>query len=100
MSELKPCPFCGGDAKEEEYEFCVRIVCQECYSESRSIESWNTRSEKLSAWDVVRRIRSELKKHFSSCDGIHTVEEDYDYITEHEIDELLNKIESEIGGEG
>jgi hypothetical protein len=45
MSGLKPCPFCGGEAKEEEMEFCTRIVCQTCYAEARAVDDWNTRKE-------------------------------------------------------
>jgi hypothetical protein len=40
---LLPCPFCGGEAKEEEAEFCTRIVCQVCYSEGRTSAQWNRR---------------------------------------------------------
>ena len=40
---LEPCPFCGGKAKEEDIEFCTRIVCQSCYAEARTIEQWNKR---------------------------------------------------------
>lgn len=50
--ELKPCPFCGGEAFEyysgSQFEFC-EVVCKECgcrskgKTEAEAIEAWNTR---------------------------------------------------------
>lgn len=52
MSELKPCPFCGGEAKL--YSGRIKYVfCKECFAtnedvktESEAIEAWNTRHER------------------------------------------------------
>lgn len=30
MKELKPCPFCGGDAYEESYDRLIQIGCRKC----------------------------------------------------------------------
>lgn len=62
MSDLKPCPFCGGEAhhdsvscwnpEEEEWipNFWHRVICKNCgtqtkafYTEAEAIEKWNRR---------------------------------------------------------
>lgn len=56
--ELKPCPFCGGEAELLETKdfkgqtFSACIMCRECEcitchfaSKSTAIEAWNRRSE-------------------------------------------------------
>lgn len=68
MSELKPCPFCGGEAESKicmsqqtlfsMSKKCIYIMCKECeartagYKESvhysaeeKAIETWNRRTE-------------------------------------------------------
>ena len=48
---LKPCPFCGGEAREElthgQFEGYGQktIYCQQCSATSSNAEDWNTRSE-------------------------------------------------------
>ena len=52
MNELKPCPFCGGDAKIVDVEDLKGFfaLCKHCnastrifYSEEVAIEAWNRR---------------------------------------------------------
>lgn len=54
MSELKPCPFCGGRAKIEKIQVTgnYRVSCEKCpvtvgrywyFEESKAIEAWNRR---------------------------------------------------------
>ena len=53
MSELKPCPFCGGEARYTNLGCCVYIRCDACdfsmptqRTEAEAIEAWNTRHER------------------------------------------------------
>ena len=58
MSELKPCPFCGGKAElwkaivSYDYNVCrYRCGCKKCSisasgSRKRAIDLWNTRTQK------------------------------------------------------
>lgn len=60
--ELKPCPFCGGEAEVVQFDFCFSVECTVCdtkigdclcndsgwvypfNSEQKAIKAWNTRS--------------------------------------------------------
>ena len=54
MSELKPCPFCGGEAEFLVYEYSVNsgtVECKSCATTSNlitdresAIKAWNTRA--------------------------------------------------------
>lgn len=54
MEELKPCPFCGGEAVLFAYEiFCEHSVrCKSCYCGTE--EGYRTGKEAIEAWN--RRI--------------------------------------------
>lgn len=57
MSELKPCPFCGGEAKVRVWGdgLGVTVECQLCYThkhrdtEAEAIEVWNRRANDVSS---------------------------------------------------
>ena len=49
-NELKPCPFCGGEAKVNEFNDVFFVACVVCQSETiwfetpeEAIEAWNRR---------------------------------------------------------
>lgn len=65
MSELKPCPFCGGEAQHiigSSYEYGSRAHAVECCkcslvggvrgTEAEAIEAWNTRSERTAKVEI------------------------------------------------
>ena len=48
--QLKPCPFCGGEAKCIEFYGMYHVICCDCYiagrdtsTRDKAIESWNSR---------------------------------------------------------
>lgn len=50
MSDLKPCPFCGGEATVRSSGYLYRAVCDTCGSEGsyatkdiKAAKAWNTR---------------------------------------------------------
>ena len=51
MTELKPCPFCGGTniavAKEDEWE----VMCMDCYANVGACFSYYTEAEAIEAWN-------------------------------------------------
>lgn len=78
--ELKPCPFCGGEANIVEASLAAKVVCIGCGAETgyhyglafgsdcmkNAIEHWNKRAE--TATDVLRSI-DQLRRDLSGYHG-------------------------------
>ena len=51
MTELKPCPFCGGEAVFGRRIYCAEVYCSKCHATigrvglDAAIEAWNRRAE-------------------------------------------------------
>lgn len=91
MSELKPCPFCGGEAKlysigtgSPHYGHYHQVVCQGCLTasgaywsgEQSAIDAWNTRVDEGGNYEKLfgtpekaAHTLSEIKCGDSSCWG-------------------------------
>lgn len=66
-SKLKPCPFCGGEAKKnmaktETGELKYYISCQKCYARSRSFTFTQNEEAAVKAWN--RRNGSQTYKEY------------------------------------
>ena len=88
MSELKPCPFCGGKAKQlpSGHVMCGDW-CISLFNKSMTVFAWNTRTQ--SQW-IEQELTPAIKKCFKSligCDGVLMVAVD-DY---NELVKVLNK---------
>ena len=57
--ELKPCPFCGGEADIEGIPQLYYISCKNCYADMRA---YGSKAEAINAWNT----RNYLEKQDSS----------------------------------
>ena len=85
MTDLKPCPFCGGEANtvlkgSDDWH----IECHDCASRSgiygireSAIAAWNTRAERTCRREPAE-IEDGLTAYFcSACDGLMYEDEPY-----------------------
>ena len=89
MSELKRCPFCGGEAKLEQEKIVglYTVKCKDCFaripfqfdfgeglevSKEKAIKAWNTRKPMQ---NIVERLEEEKTSCFDWEDEIKCVEQ-------------------------
>lgn len=83
MSELKPCPFCGGEAVVT----LAGVSCSRCQgtmvvdlnaTEQDAIDAWNTRAERTCEQVDVTEMYKPYTTHMtkcSECGGVLAVDE-------------------------
>jgi Lar family restriction alleviation protein len=87
MSELKPCPFCGGDKFEVRHDYSdiqgyinAYFLCTKCGATSRDyyytdsqeykkavIKHWNTRPAEDAKDREIERLKGALDKIYQTC---------------------------------
>lgn len=99
MSELKKCPFCGGEAELKKYyppfsrRAIVTVKCTSCRCNSgewrrsdKAIESWNTR-----AYDVDKVVEQLEQYDFNDVVLLTGYEESLIRLFKHNIIEIVRK---------
>lgn len=78
-SELKPCPFCGGEAGlviDEPFKGFTFVECHECGSrgsiskERQAIKAWNTRAERTCYNTWLVELTGRLRFQCSECKAV------------------------------
>ncbi len=73
MTELNPCPFCGGKAEEVEdalsarFDYPKAVRCRICHASHISPSTWNKRStpEALNKWQEFAQLHNMTPEQFS-----------------------------------
>lgn len=81
-TNLKPCPFCGGEAKCIEFYGLYHVICcnchiagKDCPTRESAVSAWNARPIENELESENARLREALEKyaapehHFSVVDG-------------------------------
>ena len=68
MSELKPCPFCGGEAEFHIYGRSCNVVCSRCQIGTR-LEHIDEYEVAVSAWNTRATIPGEICELVGTGEG-------------------------------
>ena len=72
MSKLKPCPFCGGEAKFHIYGRSCNVVCLRCQIGTRlehideyevAVDAWNTRAYYEDELSALPMTEENMREH-------------------------------------
>lgn len=71
MSDLKPCPFCGGKAlSEHDHYEGFQVVCEYCaasteyfFTRPEAEKTWNTRADGLVSVDELTKAQQEIEEY-------------------------------------
>ena len=82
MKELKPCPFCGGDAVIEAIYDDYEVRCTDCGNgtlilesvKGRAIDAWNTRTGSAELEAVKEYVNKKL--HYLNSNGVQSFQLD------------------------
>jgi hypothetical protein len=75
MTELKPCPFCGGKAETDVPPMRNEVTCTDCGAFALTVGAWNTRTD-IANEAVVDLIaqNAELIKRVAELEHVLRVE--------------------------
>lgn len=83
MEELKPCPFCGGEASIKIHDFFddTRLYTPKCKCGANIVEVFHTEEEAIAAWNAraERTCRNELWSGFFKCSECGLTVSDSEY---------------------
>ena len=76
-TNLKRCPFCGGEAKCIEFYGLYHVICCDCHAAGQDC---STRENAVSAWNT-RQIEEDLDKKnghlIDTCHDLHDIVEEF-----------------------
>lgn len=76
-TKLKPCPFCGGEARCIEFYGLYHVICCDCHAAGQDC---STRELAVSAWNA-RPIEEDLDKKngylIGTCHDLHDIVEEF-----------------------
>lgn len=76
MIELKPCPFCGGEAKCEQMMIKYRIHCNsDCTgyrsNKNNAISAWNARENDWKYKELLEFVKDMTRTGMKVCESAH-----------------------------
>lgn len=78
--ELKPCPFCGGEAYKDEYEHdgskrvYIQVACEQCDCRSGS---WQPEEQAIKQWNTRTALERDSREAEDFCDDWRSPQANY-----------------------